>query len=114
MRENPIEQPPFHMRLDSEEVPELGIALGLYISDEAHEGELRTLARQILTQLEASPDTAGRTQLTLTPPQMKIMHAALRLRLEDTQREQADERAVLHRILDRMPDEHTMRAILIP
>jgi hypothetical protein len=114
MSENTTQEPPFHMHVNSEEVPELGIALGLFVSDEAHGGELRTLARDVLAQLEASPDPTGRISLTLTPPQMKITHSALRLRLEDTQREQAEERTLLHRLLDRMPDEHTMRAILIP
>ena len=37
--------------------------------------------------------------------------SALRLLLNDLQREQADEREVLRGILDKLPDEHTMRAI---
>jgi hypothetical protein len=42
---------------------------------------------------------------------MKITHSAARLLLNDLQREQAPEREVLHAILDKLPDEHTMRAI---
>jgi hypothetical protein len=37
----------------------------------------------------------------------------VRLLLNDLQREQADERELLRRILDKLPDEHTMRAIVI-
>jgi hypothetical protein len=49
--------------------------------------------------------------VTLTPPQMKITHSAVKLLLNDLQRGQADEREVLKSILDKLPDEHTMRAI---
>jgi hypothetical protein len=42
---------------------------------------------------------------------MKITHSAVRLLLNDLQREQADERLVLHSILDKLPDEHAIRAI---
>ena len=45
--------------------------------------------------------------------QMKITHTALRLLLNDLQREQAEEREILRRILDKLLDEHTMRAIEI-
>jgi hypothetical protein len=34
--------------------------------------------------------------------------------LNDLQREQAPERAILRSILDKLPDEHTMRAIKLP
>jgi hypothetical protein len=53
----------------------------------------------------------GGLTVTLTPPQMKITHSAVKLLLNDLQREQADEREVLKSILDKLPDEHTMRAI---
>jgi hypothetical protein len=42
---------------------------------------------------------------------MKITHSAVRLLRSDLQREQASEREILRRILDKLPDEHTMRAI---
>ena len=42
---------------------------------------------------------------------MKITHTAVKLAFDDTQREQSHERDVLRRILDKLPDEHTMRAI---
>ena len=42
---------------------------------------------------------------------MKITHTAVRVLLDDTQREQAGERELLRSILEKLPDEHTMRAI---
>ena len=42
---------------------------------------------------------------------MKITYSAVKLLLNDLQRGQADERGVLRGILEKLPDEHTMRAI---
>jgi len=47
----------------------------------------------------------------LSPAQMKITHAAVRLLLNDLQRGQASEREILRAILDKLPDEHAIRAI---
>jgi hypothetical protein len=106
------EQPPaYHLHLEADETPVAASALRLLISDEAHEPGIRGLARQVLAGLEAQPDERGVVSATLSPPQMKITHSALRLLLNDLQREQEDERAILRRILDKLPDEHTMRAI---
>jgi hypothetical protein len=104
-------EPPYHLFLDPAEVPVAASALRLLISDEAHEPDIRALARDVLTGLEQPPDEHGTLTLTLTPPQMKITHSAVKLLLNDLQREQADEREVLRSILDKLPDEHTMRAI---
>ena len=49
--------------------------------------------------------------LPLSAEQMKITHASLRLLLNDLQREQADEREIVRRVLDKLPDEHAIRAI---
>jgi hypothetical protein len=88
-------------------------ALRLLISDEAHEPRIRGLAREVLASLEA-PTTAGaKLTVPLSPEQMKITHSATRLLLDDLQREQAGEREVLRRVLDKLPDEHTMRAITL-
>jgi hypothetical protein len=106
--------PPYHLFLDGPEVPVAASALRLLISDEAHEPDIRQLAREVLAGLEHAPDENGTLTVTLTPPQMKITHSAARLLLNDLQREQADEREVLHSILDKLPDEHTMRAIQLP
>jgi hypothetical protein len=103
--------PPYHLFLDEREVAMAAHALRLLISDEAHEPDIRRLAREVLAGLEEGPDGHGRLTLTLTPPQMKIAHSAVRLLLNDLQRDQADEREILRAILDKLPDEHTMRAI---
>jgi hypothetical protein len=103
--------PPYHLFLDPPEVPVAASALRLLISDEAHEPEIRRLAREVLVGLEAAPNAQGMLTVTLEPRQMKITHSAVRLLLNDLQREQAEEREVLRAILEKLPDEHTMRAI---
>lgn len=104
-------EPPYHLFLATEEVPVAASALRLLISDEAHEPRIRELAREVLHGLEPLPDLDGRLTLTLGPEQMKILYSAVRLLLNDLQREQAAERETLRSILDKLPDEHTMRAI---
>jgi hypothetical protein len=86
-------------------------ALRLLIADEAREQLIRGLARAVLTQLDAPADEHGTITVSLSPGQMKITHSAVRLLLNDLRREQADEREVLRAILDKLPDEHVMRAI---
>jgi hypothetical protein len=93
------------------EVPVAASALRLLISDEAHEPEIRQLAREVIAGLGAEPDEHGTLTVTLEPKQMKITHSAVRLLLNDLQRGQADEREILREILEKLPDEHTMRAI---
>jgi len=104
-------QPAYHLFLDPDEVPVAAVALNLLISDEAHEQHIRRLAREVLVGLQGAPDDAGTLTVTLSPEQMKITYSAVRLLLNDSQREQADEREHLRAILDKLPDEHTMRAI---
>jgi hypothetical protein len=104
-------EPPYHLFLDPPEVPVAASALRLLISDEAHEPEIRRLAREVIAGLEGQADEHGVLTVTLAPRQMKITHSAVRLLLNDLQREQADEREVLRAILGKLPDEHTMRAI---
>jgi hypothetical protein len=104
-------QPPFHLFLNGEEIPLLARAVRLLISDEAHEPTIRGLARAVLAQLELGGDADGKLTVSLSPEQMKITHTAAHLLLDDLQREQADERELLRRVLEKLPDEHTMRAI---
>ena len=103
--------PPYHLFLDMDEVPVAASALRLLISDEAHEPQIRALAREVLVALEQPADSEGMLTVTLAPQQMKITHSAVRLLLNDLQRGQAPEREVLRSILEKLPDEHTMRAI---
>jgi hypothetical protein len=106
-------EPPYHLFLDQREVPVAASALRLLISDEAHEPEIRGLAREVLASLEQPADARGMLTVSLQPKQMKITHSAVRIMLNDTQREQADERETLRAILEKLPDEHTMRAIAL-
>ncbi len=112
MSETSTPEPAYHLFLDPDEAPILTLALNLFISDEAHEQQIRGLAREILACLQQQPPgDAGTLTVTLTPQQMKIAHGALRLMLNDSQRGQVAEREHLHNILNKLPDEHTMRAI---
>lgn len=107
----PEPAPPYHLFLDAREVPVAAQALRLLISDEAHEPDIRRLAREVIAGLEQPAGEEGMLTVTLAPAQMKITHSALRLLLNDLQRGQEAEREVLRGILDKLPDEHTMRAI---
>jgi hypothetical protein len=49
--------------------------------------------------------------LELTPAQMKITHTALKSLLDDFGHEQHDVHRVIHEVLDKLPDEHSIRAI---
>lgn len=103
----------YHLFLDLGEVPVAASALRLLISDEAHEPQIRGLAREVIASLQGTPDEHGKLTVELSPGQMKITHTAVKLLLDDLQREQADEREILRAILDKLPDEHTMRAITL-
>jgi hypothetical protein len=105
------EEPAFHLYLDPPEVSAAASALRLYLGDEAHEATIRGLVRGVLAELEGAPDERGVLTVALSPGQMKVTHAAVRLLLNDLQREQAQEREVLRGILEKLPDEHVMRAI---
>ncbi len=103
----------YHLLLDAEEVPVAASAVRLLIADEAHEPELRAIAREVLALLDAPAGERGLVTMPLTPPQMKITHSAVRLLINDLQREQAAEREILWRIVEKLPDEHVMRAIVL-
>jgi hypothetical protein len=104
-------EPAYHLFLEQDETPVAASALRLLISDEAHEPQIRGLAREVLASLQAPPQAHGVLTVPLSAEQMKITHGALRLLLNDLQRGQAEEREILRRVLDKLPDEHTMRAI---
>ena len=103
--------PDYHLLLDPEEVPVTASAVRLYLADEAHQPEIQALGREVLDALEGAPDERGVFSLPLTARQMKITFFAVRLLINDLQREQADEREILWRIIEKLPDEHVMRAI---
>ncbi len=104
-------EPPFHLLLEVEEIEVTAKALNLLISDEAHEPQIRQLARDVLAELQDAPDEHGILSVRMNSRQMKITHTALRSLFRDLGREQAEELEMLRAILEKLPDEHTMRAI---
>jgi len=87
------------------------VALNLLIADEAHQPQIRGFAREVLQKLTAAPGEGGAVLVALSPGELKITHTAVRLLLDDLGREQDSERQILWRILEKMPDEHAIRAI---
>jgi hypothetical protein len=49
--------------------------------------------------------------LELTPAQLKITHTALKSLLDDFGHEEAEVQQVIHDVLGKLPDEHSIRAI---
>jgi hypothetical protein len=49
--------------------------------------------------------------LELTPAQLKITHSALHSLLDDFGHEESDVMRVIHEVLEKLPDEHAIRAI---
>jgi hypothetical protein len=105
----------YHLLLSEEELPLTARALRLLISDEAHQPQIRGFAREVLVELEAAGEQRGERihSIALTAPQMKITHSALRGLLNDLQHEQAEEMHLLQQILEKLPDEHAIRAIVL-
>jgi hypothetical protein len=106
-------EPQYHLRLAPDELGVTATALRLLVSDEAHEAQIRALAREVLDGLEGEPDERGIVSVALGSKQMKITHTALRSLFRDLGREQAEDLERLRAILEKLPDEHTMRAIAL-
>ena len=51
--------------------------------------------------------------LELTPAQLKITHTALKSLLDDFGHEEHDVGRLIHEVLDKLPDEHSIRAITL-
>lgn len=58
-----------------------------------------------------STSTQFRYHLELTPAQLKVTHTALRSLLDDFGHEESDVRRVIQEVLDKLPDQHAIRAI---
>jgi len=52
-------------------------------------------------------------RLDLTPPELKITHTALHSLLDDLGHDERDVQAIVRRVLDKLPDERSIRAIKI-
>ncbi len=111
MSEPSDDQVAYHLLVDPDEQPVLTSAMQVVISSEAHEPQIRALARGVLDRLEEARAPGTVRSVPLSPGEMKITYTALRLALDDTVREQSAERDVLRRLLDKLPDEHAIRAI---
>jgi hypothetical protein len=51
--------------------------------------------------------------LDLTPAQLKITHTALKSLLDDFGHDQQEVIRVIHEVLEKLPDEHSIRAIAL-
>jgi hypothetical protein len=62
---------------------------------------------------EGTPPSVGpfKYHLELTPAQLKITHTALHSLLDDFGHEESDVKNVIREVLDKLPDEHAMRAV---
>ena len=49
--------------------------------------------------------------IDFTPAQLKVVHTALKSMLDDFGHDEADVVRVIHEVLDKLPDEHSIRAI---
>jgi hypothetical protein len=71
-------------------------------------------ARETVVSSEGS-DNRQTTQfhyhLELTPAQLKITHTALRSLLDDFGHDEREVLRIIHEVLDKLPDEHAIRAI---
>jgi hypothetical protein len=50
-------------------------------------------------------------RLDLTAAQLKVLHSALHAFLDDFGHDQPEVHRVVHELLDKLPDEHSIRAI---
>jgi hypothetical protein len=60
---------------------------------------------------DSPPPAPFKYHLELTPAQLKITYTALHSLLDDFGHEEADVGAVIREVLDKLPDEHAIRAI---
>jgi hypothetical protein len=50
-------------------------------------------------------------RVEFTPAQLKVVHTALKSLLDDFGHDEADVTRIIHEVLDKLPDEHSIRAI---
>jgi hypothetical protein len=62
-------------------------------------------------ETEPGASTQFHYHLELTPAQLKITYTALHSLLDDFGHEEAEVLRVIHEVLDKLPDEHAVRAI---
>jgi hypothetical protein len=62
-------------------------------------------------RFDTSQSTQFHYHLELSPAQLKITHTALRSLLDDFGHDEPDVIRVIHEVLEKLPDEHAVRAI---
>ena len=62
-------------------------------------------------RFDTSQSTQFHYHLELSPAQLKITHTALRSLLDDFGHDEPDVVRVIHEVLEKLPDEHAVRAI---
>ena len=103
-----MERPTFPLIVHADERPTLRLALKLFRDDLGHhEHRIAAIAEDLAARLG---DDEGQP-LILDAAGMKVTWSALHTRLDDSVREQEDDRARLRALLDRLPGEHDIRAI---
>jgi hypothetical protein len=60
---------------------------------------------------DSTQTTQFHYHLELTPAQLKITHTALRSLLDDFGHDEPDVIRVIHEVLEKLPDQHAIRAI---
>jgi hypothetical protein len=103
--------PAFHLLLEPGETNVTASALRLLVVDATHQPVIRRLAREVLAVLDGERDEFDVLSVPLSAPEMKITHTALSVLLKDLGRAESEELGVIRRVLDKLPDEHAMRAI---
>jgi hypothetical protein len=53
-------------------------------------------------------------RLDLTPPELKVTYTALKTLLDDLGHDERDVMDVVRRVIDKLPDEHSIRSIELP
>ena len=53
-------------------------------------------------------------RLELTPSELKITYTALHSLLDDLGHDEADVKGIVRRVIGKLPDEHSIRAIQLP
>jgi hypothetical protein len=67
----------------------------------------------IISPMSVDDTDAVTFGLRLTGPELKITYTALRALRDDLGRHEADVSQIVQAVLDKLPDEHTIRAISI-
>lgn len=101
----------YHLHLEPAERRIVVTALRLLIDDMAHTPAVRHPAGRVVDRLTGVPAEAPATTLALDPPELKVTHTALRILRDDLGHDEADELRVVRALLDKLPDEHSIRAI---